>query len=59
MDTEKRAEMYAEIQTLSAADVPTVSIYYAPYGVAMNEKLENFVQLPTGPYRFAELKWAE
>lgn len=59
LDTEKRAEMYAEIQNLYATDVPTIPIYYAPYAVGMSDKLENFVQLPTGPYRFAEMSFAE
>lgn len=59
MDTEKRAEMYAELQNIYADEVSTVPIYYAPYGVAMSDKLENYVQLPTGPYRFQEMNWAE
>lgn len=59
LDAEKRAEMYAEIQNIYADEVPTIPIYYAPYGVAMNEKLENLVQLPTGPYRFQAMYWAD
>ena len=59
MDSEKRAEMYAEIQEIYADECPTVPIYYAPYGVGMSAKLDGFSQIPTGPYRFNNLTCAE
>ncbi len=55
MDTEKRAEMYDELQKIAAEENPILPLYYVPFRVATRSDISGFVQSPLGVYDFKEL----
>ena len=48
IDAKKRAEQYARIQEIYNADGPIVPLYETPYPVALNKKVNGFLQIPLG-----------
>jgi peptide/nickel transport system substrate-binding protein len=59
MNSDKRRQIYYEIQELALKDSPLVWLYYAPYTIAINKKMKGFVQLATGPWIFKNVTVGE
>ena len=59
MDSEARADEYAQIQQIYADEVPAIILYYAPFSTATSSKLTGFTQLPNGAYVFDNLVCTE
>ena len=55
MDTTKRAELYDELQEITAAENPILPLYYIPFTVATRSNVTGFEQNPLGVYDFNEL----
>ncbi|MBC7479709.1 MAG: ABC transporter substrate-binding protein, partial [Pseudorhodobacter sp.] len=57
-DPAKRAAEYARIQEIANAEGPMVYLYESPYPVALNKKVQGFIQIPLGNniFRTASLK---
>jgi peptide/nickel transport system substrate-binding protein len=52
LDPKKREPIYHEIQALAIADSPLIWLYYAPFPLTLNKKVEGFRQMSTGPWVF-------
>lgn len=50
MDPKKREQIYHQIQELAVEDSPIVWLYYAPFTLTLNKKVEGFRQAATGPW---------
>ena len=50
-DSAKRADLYAQIQTIVAGDAPYVPLDYPPYIYATGAKVHGFAVNPGGAYR--------
>ena len=55
MDTEKRGELYAQLQEITAEENPIIPLYYLPFTAAASDKVKNFTQTPLGVYVFDQL----
>lgn len=54
LDPDRRAEQYARIQEIYVDASPIVFLFEAPYPVAMQQNVQDFVQIPLGNYIFKE-----
>ncbi len=50
----RRAELYSQIQDIYIDAAPIVFLYETPYPVALQESVEDFVQIPLGNYIFKD-----
>lgn len=54
-DTNKRAALYAEIQSIVAEDAPFVALDYPPYIYATSKSVQGFSVNPGGAYRLEDV----
>lgn len=59
LNPEKRRQIYYEIQDLALRDSPLIWLYYSPYTIALNKKMNGFVQMATGPWIFKNVTVGE
>ena len=52
LDTRKRRQIYDDIQDRALRDSPLIWLYYAPYSLALSQKMKGFAQMATGPWIF-------
>jgi peptide/nickel transport system substrate-binding protein len=55
MDSEKRQELYNQIQAKHAEDAPMIFLYYPSGRTGTKASIQNFHILPTGNYRLQEV----
>ncbi|GLQ17238.1 ABC transporter substrate-binding protein [Maritalea porphyrae] len=53
MDPAKRAEQYARMQEIYAAEAPLLFMYETPFAVALSQDIKGYVQTPLGNNEFA------
>jgi peptide/nickel transport system substrate-binding protein len=58
-NTDKRRDIYYQIQDVALRDSPLIWLYYAPYTIAMSKKMKGFVQMATGPWIFKNVTVGE
>ena len=59
MNLDKRRQIYYEIQELALRDSPLLWLYYSPYTITLNKKMQGFVQMATGPWIFKNVTVGE
>ena len=52
LDVGKRRQIYYDIQDRALRASPLIWLYYAPYTLALSQKMKGFVQMATGPWIF-------
>lgn len=58
-DDAARKEIYKELQEIYYEDVVSIPLYYSPFLIAYDSRLEGFVQTPLGSYDLSGIKMTE
>ncbi len=59
LNTQKRQQIYYQIQDLALRDSPIIWLYYDPYTITISKKMKGLVQLATGPWIFRNVTVSE